>query len=158
MLPDLRRARDLMDRAYAEPLDLAALAEAAGYSRFHFLRSFRAAYGETPGRYLTRRRVERAKELLRATNLAVSEVCYLVGFSSLGSFSARFAELVGVSPSVYQQQAVRRGGPPPIPGCVVLMWTRPHRGSGLRNPGEATPADRSVASASSIRSPKTSLE
>src|SRR5215208_1411291 len=120
MLPDLRRARDLMDRAYAEPLDLAALADAAGYSRFHFLRSFEAAYGETPGRYLTRRRIEWAKDLLRAANLTITEVCYLVGFSSVGSFSARFAELVGVPPSVYRQEAERRGGPPPIPGCFVL--------------------------------------
>lgn len=150
MLPDLRRARDLMDRAYAEPLDLAALARAAGYSRFHFLRLFQAAYGETPGRYLTRRRVERAKDLLRATSLAVTEVCHLVGFSSVGSFSARFAELVGIPPSAYREAAVRRGGPPPIPGCYVLMWVRPTgtrtRTRQSRNPGDATWTDASLAS------------
>ena len=114
-----------MDRAYAEPLDLNALADAAGCSRFHFLRSSRAAYGETPGAYPTRRRVERAKDLLRVTTLSVTEICFLVGFASLGSFSARFARLAGCSPSAYREAAVRRGGPPPIPGCMVLMWTRP---------------------------------
>ncbi len=120
-----------MDRAYAEPLDLAEIARAAGCSRFHFLRSFRAAYGETPGAYLTRRRIERAKDLLRATNLTVTEICHRVGFSSLGSFSARFSELVGVSPSAYRREAVRRAGPPPIPGCFVFMWTRP-TGDGIQ--------------------------
>jgi AraC-like DNA-binding protein len=106
-----------MDRAYAEPLDLEALARRAGYSRFHFLRAFRDAFGETPRAYLTRRRIERAKTLLRSANLTVTEVCFLVGFSSLGSFSARFSELVGRSPSEYREEAVRRGGPPPIPAA-----------------------------------------
>jgi AraC-like DNA-binding protein len=117
----VRRARDLIDRAYAEPLDLDAIAGAAGYSRYYFVRAFRAAYCETPGQYLSRRRVERAQELLRTVNLTVTEVCHLVGFSSLGSFSARFRELVGVAPSEYQRQAAE-SGPPPIPGCFVLMW------------------------------------
>ena len=90
LLPALRRARDLIDRDYAEPLDLDAMAREAGYSRFHFARAFAAAYGETPRAYLTRRRIERAKSLLRTANLSVTEVCFLVGFSSLGSFSARF--------------------------------------------------------------------
>ncbi len=125
-LPHLRAAKDLMDRAFGEPLDLDALASAAGYSRFHFLRVFRATYGETPGAYLSRRRIERAKDLLRSANLTVTEVCHLVGFSSLGSFSARFAELVGVTPTEYRDEAVRIGGPPPVPGCFVMMWTRPH--------------------------------
>jgi len=120
-LAHLRAARDLLDRAYAEPLDLAALAARAGYSRYHFARTFRAAYGDTPGRYLTRRRVERARDLLRTTNLTVTEVCHLVGFTSLGSFSARFKALVGVSPSAYQRAA----GPARIPGCFVLMWSGP---------------------------------
>jgi AraC-like DNA-binding protein len=133
LLPHLRRAKDLMDRAYVEDLDLAAVARAAGCSRYHFLRSFHAAYGETPGRYLTRRRIERAKDLLRATNLTVTEICCLVGFASLGSFSARFSQLVGVSPTAYRAESVRAGGPPPIPGCFVLMWTRP------RNSQEAPP-------------------
>jgi AraC-like DNA-binding protein len=117
----VRRARDLIDRDYAEELDLNVIAAAAGYSRFHLVRAFRAAYGETPGQYLSRRRVERAQELLRSVNLTVTEVCHLVGFSSLGSFSARFRELVGVPPSQYQQDAAA-SGPPPIPGCYVLMW------------------------------------
>lgn len=136
-----------MDRAYAEPLDLSALADAAGCSRFHFLRSFQAAYGETPGAYLTRRRIERAKDLLRATNLTVTEICFLVGFSSLGSFSARFSELVGLSPSTYRTETVRRAGPPPIPGCIVFMWTRPME-TDFSNPEEAGRADRSLQSRS----------
>lgn len=120
LLPHLRRARDLADRRYAEPLDLAALAAAAGCSRHHFLRSFAAAYGETPGRYLTRRRVERATDLLRCTTLTVTEVCMLVGFTSLSSFTRRFTALVGVSPSAYRASL---DGPPPVPGCYVLMWS-----------------------------------
>ena len=126
LLPALRRARDLIDRDYAEPLDLDAMAREAGYSRFHFARAFAAAYGETPRVYLTRRRIERAKTLLRTANLSVTEICFLVSFSSLGSFSTRFRELVGRSPSEYRNDAVARTGVPPIPGCVVLMWTRPH--------------------------------
>jgi AraC-like DNA-binding protein len=118
----LRRARDRIDRDYAEPLDIAALAAGAGYSPAHFIRAFHAAYGETPGRYRTRRRVERACELLRSVNLTVTEVCHLVGFASLGTFSTRFSELVGRSPSAYQREAARRGGPAPIPGCFALMW------------------------------------
>jgi AraC-like DNA-binding protein len=126
LLPALRRARDLIDRDYAEPLDLGAMAAEAGYSRFHFARAFATAYGETPHAYLTRRRIERAKTLLRTANLSVTEICFLVGFASLGSFSTRFRELVGQSPSGYRDNAVARTGVPPIPGCVVLMWTRPH--------------------------------
>jgi AraC-like DNA-binding protein len=126
LLPALRRARDLIDRDYAEPLDLDAMAREAGYSRFHFARACHTAYGESPHAYLTRRRIERAKSLLRTANLSVTEVCFLVGFSSLGSFSTRFRELVGRSPSEYRSDAVARAGVPPIPGCVVLMWTRPH--------------------------------
>jgi AraC-like DNA-binding protein len=125
ILPQLRAARDLMDRAYAEPLDLDAIAGHAGYSRFHFVRAFRRAFGETPRAYLTRRRIERAKDLLRSANLTVTEVCGLVGFASLGSFSARFAELVGIPPTAYREEVVGRGGPPPIPGCFLMMWTRP---------------------------------
>lgn len=120
----VRRAKDLIDRRYAEPLGLADLAAAAGYSRYHLVRAFRAAYGETPGKYLSRRRVERAQELLRSVNLTVTEVCHLVGFSSLGSFSARFTELVGMPPSRFQQ-AAHHAGPPPIPGCYVLMSAGP---------------------------------
>jgi AraC-like DNA-binding protein len=118
----LRRARDRIDRDFAEQLGVPALARAAGYSTGQFIRAFEAAYGETPGRYRTRRRVERACELLRSVNLTVTEVCLLVGFTSLGTFSRRFSELVGYSPSAYQKEAARRGGPAPIPGCFALMW------------------------------------
>lgn len=121
----LRRARDAMDRRYAKPLDLDALAAEAGFSRAHFARSFRSAFGETPRGYLTRRRVERAKHLLATANLTVTEICTLVGFASLGSFSSRFRELVGMPPSAYRDAQVARGGPPPVPGCYVMAWARP---------------------------------
>jgi AraC-like DNA-binding protein len=120
LLIHLRRARDLADRHYAEPLDLDALAAAAGVSKYHFLRCFAAVYGITPARYLTERRIERAQDLLRSTNLTVTEICHLVGFESLGSFSSRFTALVGVSPSAYQARYAARGVPP-IPGCYVFM-------------------------------------
>jgi AraC-like DNA-binding protein len=118
----LRRARDRMDRDYAGQIGIRELAAEAGYSTEHFIRAFHAAYGETPGRYRTRRRVERACDLLRSANLTVTEVCYLVGFSSLGSFSARFSEVTGTSPTAYRKAAAERGGPAPIPGCFALMW------------------------------------
>jgi transcriptional regulator GlxA family with amidase domain len=101
LLADLRRARDHIDRNYREPLGLDGLARVARVSKHHFARSFEAAYGETPIRYLTRRRIERAQDLLRAANLTVTEVCMAVGFASLGSFSARFSRLVGESPTAY---------------------------------------------------------
>jgi AraC-like DNA-binding protein len=126
----LRSARDLMDLRYAEPLDLDQMAAEAGFSKFHFARSFKDAYGETPANYLTRRRVERAKDLLRSANLTVTEVCMLVGFSSLGSFSTRFSELVGMSPSAFQRASAARGGPPPIPGCFLMDWSRPRPAPG----------------------------
>ncbi|QBI19874.1 AraC family transcriptional regulator [Egibacter rhizosphaerae] len=138
-LPHLRRARDLADRRYAEPLDLHALATEAGFSTYHFARLFREAFGETPRAYLTRRRVERAKHLLANANLTVTEVCDLVGFASLGSFSSRFTELVGVPPSEYRRRQAARGGPPPVPGCFVMAWARPR--------GEAT-VERADGSAS----------
>ena len=118
LLPHLRRARDVADRNYAEPLDLEALAATAGVSKYHFLRCFAAEYGETPMQYVTRRRIERASDLLRATNLTVTEVCNLVGYSSLGSFSVKFRELVGMSPSEYQRT---QAGGPHIPGCYIFM-------------------------------------
>jgi transcriptional regulator GlxA family with amidase domain len=124
-LAHLRNARDLMDQRFAERLDLDRLATEAGFSKFHFARTFKDAYGETPANYLTRRRVERAKDLLRSANLTVTEVCVVVGFSSLGSFSSRFSELVGMSPSAYRRVSVARGGPPPIPGCFLMEWARP---------------------------------
>jgi AraC-like DNA-binding protein len=126
VVKQIRAAKDLIDRRYAEQLDLRSLAAEANSSPYHFLRVFRATYGETPGAYLSRRRIERAKELLRGANLTVTEVCFLVGFSSLGSFSSRFKQLVGTPPSVYQRQSVAQGGPPPVPGCFVMMWARPN--------------------------------
>jgi AraC-like DNA-binding protein len=120
LLVHLRRARDLADRRYAEPLDLDALASAAGVSKYHFLRCFAATYGLTPGAYLTERRMERAQDLLRATNLTVTEVCHLVGYASLGSFSSTFHRLVGVSPSAYQARYAATGAPR-IPGCFIFM-------------------------------------
>jgi AraC-like DNA-binding protein len=117
----LRAARDVMDARYAEPLDLDALAAVSGYSRYHFAREFHRAFGEPPAAYLSRRRVERAKDLLAHANLTVTEVCMVVGFSSLGSFSRRFQELVGCRPSEYQ----RRAAPPAIPGCIAMAWGRP---------------------------------
>jgi AraC-like DNA-binding protein len=134
LLPHLRAAKDLIDRRYAEPLDLDVLARRAGCSRYHFLRAFDAAYGQTPGRYLTGRRIERAQELLRSANLTVTEVCMLVGFSSLGAFSARFRERTGETPSAYRRRMVEAGGPPPVPGCFVLMWSQP---AILEKPAEA---------------------
>jgi AraC-like DNA-binding protein len=121
----IRRARDRIDRDYADPLDLEVLADAAGYSKFHFAREFARAYGEPPRAYLTRRRIERAKDLLRSANLTVTEICFLVGFESVGSFSSRFRQLVGQSPIAYRAGIVAAGGPPRIPGCHLLMWTRP---------------------------------
>lgn len=144
MKPDslaaVRRGRDLADRDYSERLDLDAMARAAHMSKYHFARAFAAAYGETPRAYLTRRRIERAKDLLRAANLTVTEVSQLVGFESLGSFSSRFRALVGSSPQAYRRTVTAGGGPPPIPGCFVLMWTRPH--AEMSNPREEIAADR----------------
>ncbi len=116
----LRRARDHADVHYTEPLDLAALAMVAGISKFHFQRLFTATYGLSPAADLSQRRVERAQDLLRVTNLTVTEVCMAVGFASLGSFSSRFRELVGESPSEFQARWARDGAPR-IPGCFVFM-------------------------------------
>jgi AraC-like DNA-binding protein len=124
-LAHLRRARDLIDREYDRPLDVPALARSALMSPAHFSRQFRAAYGETPYSYLMTRRIERAKALLRAGDLSVTEVCLAVGCTSLGSFSARFTELVGESPSAYR---ARDHGPvSAVPGCVAKLQLRPSR-------------------------------
>ncbi|WP_280234208.1 helix-turn-helix transcriptional regulator [Nocardia cyriacigeorgica] len=134
LLPHLRRARDLADREYAQPLDLDGLAAAAGVSKYHFLRCFAATYGKTPAVYLAERRIERAQDLLRATNVTVTEACMLVGYSSLGSFSRKFTELVGMSPSAYQAKFAAEGAPH-IPGCYVFMHglsdRKPRPDSGL---------------------------
>jgi transcriptional regulator GlxA family with amidase domain len=124
-LAHLRRARDLMDREYATPLDVAALARAALMSQAHFSRRFRAAYGETPYTYLMTRRIERAKALLRGGEMSVTEVCLSVGCTSLGSFSARFTELVGETPTAYR--ARNHDALAGIPGCVARDVTRPSR-------------------------------
>jgi transcriptional regulator GlxA family with amidase domain len=121
----LLRARDLMDRAYAQPLDVARLAHSAGLSRAHFNRRFKQAFGETPHRYLITRRMERAKALLRAGHLSVTEVCLAVGCTSLGSFSTQFRRFVGESPSAYRRRAVD-AEVEKVPTCFVRMWTRPH--------------------------------
>ncbi|HEX6516642.1 MAG TPA: helix-turn-helix transcriptional regulator [Nocardioidaceae bacterium] len=142
LLVHLRRARDRADRCYAEPLDLQDLADTAGVSKYHFLRSFAAEYGQTPAQYLSHRRIERAQDLLRATNLTVTEVCHLVGFTSLGSFSRRFRDLVGVSPSAYQARYAA-SGVPRVPGCWVFM-----HGLSDRAPDSATSEKRRGGAAS----------
>ncbi len=124
-LVHLRRARDLMDREYARPLDVPAMARAAFMSPAHFSRQFRAAYGETPYSYLMTRRIERAKALLRRGDLSVTDVCMAVGCTSLGSFSARFTELVGESPSAYR--ARNHAELATVPGCWAKLVTRPSR-------------------------------
>ena len=121
VLVHLRRARDHADRCYAEPLDVESLAAVAGLSKYHFLRLFRATYGPTPGEYVSQRRIERAQDLLRATGLSVTEVCFAVGFSSLGSFSSRFKAVVGETPSQFQARYAVAGAPH-IQGCYVFMW------------------------------------
>jgi len=140
----LRRVRDRMDREYALPLDVEALARGVHVSAGHLSRQFKAAYGESPYEYLMTRRVERAMALNRRGDLTVTEVCFAVGFHSLGTFSTRFSELVGMSPSAYRDRAATdaRG----LPTCVVKAATRP-----LRRPGgepvrieEATPKDPAV--------------
>ncbi len=125
-LARLRRARDRMDREYAEPLDVPSLARDALMSAGHFSRSFRAAFGETPYSYLMTRRIERAKALLRRGDLSVTDVCFAVGCTSLGSFSTRFTELVGESPSAYRARP-HDSQPETIPACVAKMLTRPVR-------------------------------
>lgn len=117
----LLRARDLMDREYWNDLDMKGLGQVAAMSRAHFIRSFKETFGETPHRYLQRRRVERAMYLLRTTNRPVTDICMQVGFSSLGSFSRTFSEIVGESPSRFRN----RGRMPPVPNCFVKAWTRP---------------------------------
>ena len=116
----LRRARDHIDRHYAAPLDLEQLAAVAGVSKYHFVRCFSVTYGETPIRFLTRRRIERAQDLLRGANLTVTEICMMVGFASLGSFSARFRPLVGESPVAYRERWATRGAAH-VPGCFLFM-------------------------------------
>ena len=135
----LRRVRDLMDRDYAEPLDVPRLAREAHMSPGHFQRSFKEAFGETPYSHLMTRRIERAQALLRLGRLSVTEVCMEVGCTSLGSFSARFTELVGETPSAYRARShdELRG----IPGCIAKNVTRPIR----NRSGSEKPAGRSTS-------------
>jgi transcriptional regulator GlxA family with amidase domain len=128
----LLRARDAMDRTYAAPLDVPSLARIAHVSEAHFIRTFRATFGETPHRYLQRRRVERAAFLLRETSSPVTDICFDVGFNSLGTFSRTFRDILGESPSSYRARADRQA----VPTCFGMAWTRPS------SFGEVKPADR----------------
>lgn len=127
----LLRARDTIDRSFATPLDVAALARVAHVSPAHFARQFRIVFGETPHRYLQRRRIERAMELLRDTDRPVTEVCLDVGFASLGTFSRTFSAMVGESPSAYRARALARreetgrGAAPVVPACLEKALRRP---------------------------------
>jgi len=121
----LRRVRDRIDREYAQPLDVEALARGAHMSAGHLSRRFRLAYGESPYSYLMTRRIERAMALLRRDDLTVTEICFAVGCSSLGTFSTRFAELVGVPPSVYRREGVHTTAG--MPACLAKQVTRPVR-------------------------------
>jgi AraC-like DNA-binding protein len=132
-LARLRRVRDRIDREYAEPLDVEALARGAHMSAGHLSREFRAAYGESPYSYLMTRRIERAMALLRRGGLSVTEVCFEVGCSSLGTFSTRFTELVGVPPSVYRDQAA--GEMAGVAPCLAKQVTRPVRNREAPVPG-----------------------
>jgi transcriptional regulator GlxA family with amidase domain len=136
----LRRARDQMDREFAQPLDVAALARTALMSPAHFSRRFREAYSETPYSYLMTRRIERAKALLRRGDLSVTDVCFAVGWTSMGSFSARFTELVGESPSAYRARSHEDFQV--VSPCQLMVLTRPRRdgtsGAQQSSFGEAT--------------------
>jgi len=138
----LRRARDRMDREYAQPLDVAALARTALMSTAHFSRRFRETYSETPYSYLMTRRIERAKALLRRGDLSVTEVCFAVGCTSLGSFSSRFSELVGETPSAYRARGhdeLRA-----VPPCEAMVLTRPRKS---RDPAERSSFGEASAAA-----------
>jgi transcriptional regulator GlxA family with amidase domain len=117
----LLRARDAMDRGYAQPLDVRSLARVAHVSEAHFIRAFRDTFGETPHRYLQRRRVERAMALLCQTDRSVTEICFDVGFASLGTFSRTFSEIVGEPPTAYRERAEVED----VPACFTMAWTRP---------------------------------
>ncbi|MGY4642436.1 helix-turn-helix transcriptional regulator [Cellulomonas sp. URHB0016] len=133
----LRRVRDRIDREYAQPLDVEALARGANMSAGHLSREFKAAFGESPYAYLMTRRIERAMALLRRGGVSVTEVCFAVGCSSLGTFSTRFSELVGMSPSVYRSRAAEETIG--IPSCVAKQVTRPVRNR------EAAPVEPQLA-------------
>ena len=136
-LARLRRVRDRIDRDYAQPLDVEALARGVYMSAGHLSRQFRLAYGESPYQYLMTRRIERAMALLRAGELSVTEVCFAVGCSSLGTFSTRFTELVGVSPSAYRART--DGSAVAMPSCHARQVTRPVRNREARDTGPHLP-------------------
>ena len=141
-LAQLRRVRDRIDREYAQPLDVEALARGVHLSAGHLSRQFRAAYGESPYSYLMTRRIERAMTLLRRGDLSVTDVCFAVGCSSLGTFSTRFSELVGMSPSEYRRRSADDGAG--IPSCVAKQVMRPVR----QSPRSSDPAPRSSSQGS----------
>ncbi len=147
----LLRARDAMDRAYAQPLDVRAIAAVAHCSEAHFSRSFRAAFGETPHRYLQRRRVERSMFLLRETDRSITDICFDVGFTSLGTFSRTFHEIIGESPSSYRD----RHEPMVAPNCVQ-MWAMRPRVAAAATPPTVRAAEKS-SSFGEARSPATPL-
>ena len=137
----LLRARDAMDRAYAEPLDVGAIASVAAMSEAHFSRSFRDVFGETPHRYLQRRRVERSMFLLRETDRSVTDICFDVGFNSLGTFSRTFRDIVGEPPTDYREGHV----PMVAPNCFQMAATRPW--AALRTPNESSSGEADASSA-----------
>jgi len=128
----LLRARDAMDRTYAQPLDVPSLARIAFVSEAHFIRTFRSTFGETPHRYLQRRRVERSMFLLRETDRSVTDICLDVGFSSLGTFSRTFRDIVGESPTDYR----KRANVPLAPTCFTMSWMRPSSFGEARTPAD----------------------
>jgi AraC-like DNA-binding protein len=140
----LLRARDAMDGSYAQPLDISALATIAHTSEAHFVRTFRAAFGETPHRYLQRRRIERAMFLLTTTRREITDICLDVGYTSLGTFTRTFHEIVGETPSEYR----RRKTGAPVPNCFAMAWTRPS------SFGEAAGGGGAIRSASSTSDDK----
>jgi AraC-like DNA-binding protein len=133
----LLRARDTIDVRYAEPLDVAALARTARMSHWHFVRSFRRAFGETPHEYLLTRRMERAAALLRTTDHPVVEVCQEVGLRSLGSFTTMFRRVHGMTPAAYRRSHPPAADRAPIPSCVLMAWTRPRGRATSDKPGRA---------------------
>ena len=145
----LLRARDAMDRAYAEPLDVATIAAVAHISEAHFIRTFRAVFGETPHRYLQRRRVERSMFLLRETDRSITDICFDVGFMSLGTFSRTFREIIGETPSSY-----REGHGPMVPPNCVQMWAmRPRVAAGAETRANATAQSSSFGEAKAAAAP-----
>jgi AraC-like DNA-binding protein len=129
------RARDAIDRAYAQPLDIASLAQVANVSEAHFIRTFRSTFGETPHRYLQRRRVERAMYKLTETERSVTDICMEVGFTSLGTFSRTFSEIVGDTPSGYREHSEIKWAPT----CFTMAWVRPSQSAGRSRSPRGTP-------------------